>query len=175
MKFRLLLILFMFCLEVAACGRGRDTSIPVTEETDIPVIPVDRGGQITYHGPGQLVIYPLLDIQRMGLGVRHLVDALEKSIIDLLAGFNINAHTIENAPGVYVNNSKIAALGLRIKRGRSYHGLSLNIDMDLQPFQNINPCGYPGLSVIQLKDLGVQEDIEHVSRQLLAHLRANLG
>jgi lipoyl(octanoyl) transferase len=144
------------------------------EKTDIPVIPVDRGGQITYHGPGQLVIYVLMDIQRMGLGVRHLVDALEKSIVDLLAEFNIEAHTIENAPGVYVDNSKVAALGLRIKRGCSYHGLSLNIDMDLQPFQNINPCGYPGLTVIQLKDLGVQRDIDQINARLLSHLMSNL-
>ena len=121
--------------------------------SDIPVIKTDRGGQITYHGPGQWVMYPLLHLKRHSIGVRSLVGCLEQCIIDLLASEGVTALRRENAPGVYVNDEKIAALGLRIRRGNSYHGLSLNVDMDLAPFSNIDPCGYQGLKVTQLANL----------------------
>ncbi len=119
---------------------------------DIPVIPVDRGGQVTYHGPGQLVLYPLLDLRRLGLGVRELVTLIEQAIIDVLSDWGVEADRREGAPGVYVNEAKIAALGLRVRRGRSFHWLAFNIDMDLTPYDRINPCGYAGLSVTQLRD-----------------------
>lgn len=125
---------------------------------DIPVIPIDRGGQVTYHGPGQLVAYLLLDIRRKNnLGVRELVMRIEQSIVDLLARYAIQAAGDRDAPGVYVDGRKIAALGLRITKGRTYHGLSLNVDMDMEPFQRINPCGYAGLQVTQCKDLGINQ------------------
>lgn len=119
----------------------------------IPIVQVDRGGQVTYHGPGQLVCYPLLNVKRRRFGVRALVNVLETAVIATLEEFGIEGETRANAPGVYVNNAKIAALGLRIKNGWSYHGLSFNISMDLQPFAGINPCGYAGLQVTQLADL----------------------
>ena len=127
--------------------------IHVLDAHNIPLVKSDRGGQVTFHGPGQLVVYLLLDIKRRGLGIRQLVDIIEHSLIDLLGGYSIEAHTRKGAPGVYVGEDKIAALGLRIKNGRSYHGLSLNVDMDLVPFSWINPCGYPGLTVTQIKNL----------------------
>jgi lipoyl(octanoyl) transferase len=120
---------------------------------DIPVVRTDRGGQVTYHGPGQLVVYPLIDIRRAGLGVRDLVSALERSVVDLLAERGIVAETRCDAPGVYVNGRKLASVGLRIRRGASYHGLALNVDMDLAPFSRINPCGYRGLEMTQLREL----------------------
>jgi len=147
----------------------------IIKENDIPVIPVDRGGQITYHGPGQIVAYVLCDIQRQKLSVHEFVNAIEQSIIDLLASLSITAKRQKGAPGVYVDNKKIAALGLRIKKGRSYHGLSLNVDMDLQPFKDINPCGYPDLEVIQLLDLGVNEDLESLNTRLVEYIKSNLG
>jgi lipoyl(octanoyl) transferase len=119
---------------------------------DIPVIPVDRGGQVTYHGPGQLVLYPLLDLRRLGLGVRELVTLIEQAIIDALDGWGIVSDRRDGAPGVYVGDAKIAALGLRVRQGRSFHGLAFNIDMDLEPYARINPCGYEGLAVTQLRD-----------------------
>ena len=122
----------------------------------IPVVRADRGGQVTYHGPGQLVVYCLLDVRRLGLTVRALVTTLERAVIELLAAHGIVAHARPDAPGVYVGDAKIAALGLRIRQGRAYHGLSLNVDLDLEPFARINPCGYPGLRVTQLRDLGVE-------------------
>ena len=125
---------------------------------DIPVIKTDRGGQVTYHGPGQLVGYLLIDIKRMGLGVRNLVTGIERSVIDLLTRYEIQAMARKDAPGVYVEGRKVAALGLRVRRGRSYHGLSLNVDMDLTPFQGINPCGYEGMEVVDMKRLGVAHD-----------------
>ena len=125
--------------------------------TDIPVIPIDRGGQITYHGPGQVVIYVLVDLKRRGYGVKELVSRMEQAVIDLLAESGIAAVRQTGAPGVYVNGAKIAALGLRIKQGRSYHGLALNVDMDLSPFALINPCGYPGMAVTQTRNLGAPE------------------
>ena len=134
--------------------------------TDIPLVNIDRGGQITYHGPGQLVAYTLIDIKRRGYGVRDLVQRMEQTIIELLARHAITAHRRDNAPGVYVNDAKIAALGLRIKHGCSYHGLALNVDMDLRPFANINPCGYQGMAVTQLRDLSANIDFNQVSEQL---------
>ena len=142
---------------------------------NIPVIDIDRGGQVTYHGPGQLVIYTLIDLKRLNLGVKDLVSAIEKSIIHLLKKYEINARGKENAPGVYVNNEKIAALGLRIKRNKSYHGLSLNIEMDLAPFQQINPCGYEGMAVTQIKDLKPEIDLSRVKNDLVSHLSRLLG
>ena len=139
-------------------------------DTGIPLVKIDRGGQITYHGPGQLVAYLLLDMKRRNLNVRPLVRKLEAAVINLLDGFNIAAQYRADAPGVYVNESKIAALGLRIKNGCCYHGLALNIDMDLTPFDAINPCGYAGLPVTQLRDLGVRDAFESVSEKLTQHL-----
>jgi lipoyl(octanoyl) transferase len=117
---------------------------------DIPVIQIDRGGQVTYHGPGQLVIYLLVDLRRLGIGARQLVELIEQSLLSCLRRFDISAETRIKAPGVYVNGAKIAALGLRIRRGCSYHGLSLNVAMDLSPFQRINPCGYQGMAVTSM-------------------------
>ena len=142
---------------------------------DIPLVQTDRGGQVTYHGPGQLVAYLLFDLKRHGLGVRSLVSLIEQSIIDLLADYGIASQARQDAPGVYVDGAKIAALGLRIKRGCSYHGLSLNIDMDLTPFARINPCGYADLPVTQLRNLGRNENIDHVADALLAQLTRQLG
>jgi lipoyl(octanoyl) transferase len=134
--------------------------------TDIPLINIDRGGQITYHGPGQIVAYLLIDIKRRGYGVRDLVQRMEQVIIDLLAYYSLTAQRRENAPGVYVNEAKIAALGLRIKHGCSYHGLALNVDMDMHPFANINPCGYQGMAVTQLSDLSANIDLNLLNAQL---------
>ena len=133
---------------------------------DIPVVPVDRGGQVTYHGPGQLVAYVMLDLAWLGIGIRRLVEALEQSVIDWLALQGITAKARRDAPGVYVEGAKIAALGLRVKRGCSYHGLALNVDMDLEPFSRINPCGYPGLASTQLMDLSGEDiDMDMVNRE----------
>ncbi len=142
---------------------------------DIPVVQVDRGGQVTYHGPGQLVAYLLLDVRRSGIGVRELVSRIERSLIDTLAGYGVTANAKPDAPGVYVDGAKIASLGLRIRNGRSFHGLALNVDMDLQPFQRINPCGYAGMAMTQLADLvaGPVEFSEVSARlreQLVKHL-----
>jgi len=136
---------------------------------DIPVIQVDRGGQVTYHGPGQLVVYPLLDLTRRQLGVQSLVRILEQTVIDLLADYGVTAKRRDKAPGVYVDGCKIAALGLRVRRGCCFHGLSLNADMDLAPFSMINPCGYPGMQVTQLADLGVTQPLDTITRQFQAH------
>jgi lipoyl(octanoyl) transferase len=136
----------------------------ILQAGNIPVIHIDRGGQVTYHGPGQLIVYLLIDVRRVGLGVRELVEQIEGSVIDVLAAFGIHGEGQRKAPGVYVNGAKIAALGLRIRQGRSYHGLSFNIDMDLAPFGCINPCGYSGMRVTQLRDL-VAADVDR--RQLL--------
>ena len=123
------------------------------KETQIPIIQSDRGGQITYHAPGQLIIYCLIDIKRLGIGIKKMVSMIEQSLIELLSSYDITAHTLKGAPGVYVNDSKIAALGLKVKHGRTYHGLSLNIDMDLSPYTLINPCGYSDLKVTQMRNL----------------------
>ncbi len=142
---------------------------------DIPVIQVDRGGQVTYHGPGQLMIYPMIDLKRAKLGVRDLVTALERTVIDLVAEHDIEAVCRKNAPGVYVDGRKIASVGLRVKRGASYHGMALNIDVDLEPFSRINPCGFSDLEVRNLRSLGIvasRSDIQQiVQKHLLRHLR----
>lgn len=149
----------------------------ILHSRNIPIINTDRGGQVTYHGPGQIIIYLLLDIKRRNIGIKSLVQSIEQALIQLLKGYAIEAHTIDGAPGVYVSNSKIAALGLRVRRNGCYHGLSLNIDMDLSPFLGINPCGYAGLKVIQLKDLNPDFTISNmniVQQDLLQHLLAEL-
>jgi lipoyl(octanoyl) transferase len=140
----------------------------------IPVVQIDRGGQITYHGPGQVVIYLLLDLSRRDLKVRELVHKIEQAVIDLLADYGIKAGRKESAPGVYVAAAKIAALGLRIKHGCSYHGVALNVDMDLAPFDAINPCGYAGLRVTQLRDLCGEDDTERASQRLANQLEKQL-
>ena len=141
----------------------------IHDSGEIPVIQADRGGQVTYHGPGQLIVYTLLDLSRLQLGVQSLVHILEQAVIDLLAGHGLVATRRDKAPGVYVDNCKIAALGLRVRRGCCFHGLSLNVDMDLTPFSKINPCGYPGLQVTQLADHGVAEPLDVITRQFQAH------
>ncbi len=142
---------------------------------DIPVIPVDRGGQVTYHGPGQLIAYPLVDVRRRGLGVRALVSALEEAVVGLLADYGIEGYPRREAPGVYVGGRKIASVGLRIRRGASYHGVSLNVDMDLEPFSRINPCGYAGLEVTQLRDLVSSATIDEVGTALERQVLDRLG
>lgn len=137
---------------------------------DIPVLHVDRGGQVTYHGLGQLVVYPLLDIKRLKVGVRDYVHRLEQAIIDTLAEWNIGAARRDGAPGVYVNDAKIAALGIRVRRGRTFHGLAFNIAMDLEPFRRINPCGYAGLQVTSVLDLGGPSSLDAVKPVLLGEL-----
>jgi lipoyl(octanoyl) transferase len=137
---------------------------------DIPVVDIDRGGQVTYHGPGQLVVYPLLDLSRRSLGVRALVEAIERAVIDTLAHWGIEARGKREAPGVYVDERKIASIGLRIRRGRSYHGLALNVAMDLEPFARINPCGYAGLQMTQVSTLGGPTDVRAVGEALAPHL-----
>lgn len=142
---------------------------------DIPVIQADRGGQVTYHGPGQLVCYLLLDVRRLGIGVRDLVSRIEQSLIELLASYDVQASAKPDAPGVYVGGAKIASLGLRIRNGRSFHGLALNVDMDLEPFGRINPCGYAGMTMTQLADLvagpvAFSEVSARLREQLVEHL-----
>jgi lipoyl(octanoyl) transferase len=143
-------------------------------ENGIPVVRTDRGGQITYHGPGQIVAYLMLDMRRLGLGVRELVSRMEGAVIDLLNDYRIDAVSSRKAPGVYVEGAKIASLGLKIKKGCCYHGLALNADMDLQPFSAINPCGYAGLRVTQIRDLGVTDGLEILSSRLARRLRLRL-
>ncbi|KPP98218.1 lipoyl(octanoyl) transferase LipB [Marinobacter sp. HL-58] len=142
---------------------------------DIPVIQVDRGGQVTYHGPGQLVVYLMIDLTRHRLGVRTLVDVIEKSIVQTLAEFGINAAPRPDAPGVYVDDAKIASLGLRVKRGCSFHGLALNVAMDMEPFHRINPCGYAGMRMCQVSDFAPGTGIGEVTRVLSGELAASLG
>lgn len=142
---------------------------------DIPVVATDRGGQVSYHGPGQWVAYALLDLGRRGWGVRELVRRLEQAVIGLLAADGITGARRAGAPGVYVGGAKLAALGLRVTRGKSYHGLSLNVDMDLAPFARINPCGFPGLAVTQLRDLGVRDGMAAAGGRLLDGLRRELN
>lgn len=141
----------------------------------IPVVPIDRGGQVTYHGPGQLVMYLLLDLKRLELGVRDLVMLIENSIIQLLKPCGVIAQGDREAPGVYVSGRKIAALGLRVSRGCTYHGLSLNVNMDLSPFQRINPCGYAGLEVTQCDDLGVNLSLEQAAQGVIEYLSQELN
>ncbi|MFO7858923.1 MAG: lipoyl(octanoyl) transferase LipB [Ectothiorhodospiraceae bacterium] len=136
----------------------------------IPVVAVDRGGQVTYHGPGQAVVYVLVDLRRRGLGVRRLVTILEQAVVAELAEYGITGHPRADAPGVYVEAAKVASVGLRVRRGASYHGVALNVAMDLAPFSRINPCGYQGLAVTQLRDLGVTASPEAVGRGLVQRL-----
>lgn len=151
---------------------GKPEHLPLN--SSIPVIKIDRGGQITYHGPGQIVIYLLLDLKRRSMGVRALVSLMEQAAVTLLRNHGIQAENRADAPGVYVKDAKIAALGLRIKRGCSYHGLSLNVDMDLTPFLAINPCGYPDMQVTQTKDLGIAETVSTLNEQLISILKQQL-
>lgn len=141
---------------------------------DIPVVQVDRGGQVTYHGPGQLVAYLMLDVRRLGYGVRELVTRIEHSLIDLLASYGVTAAAKPEAPGVYVDGAKIASLGLRIRNGCSFHGLALNVDMDLDPFKRINPCGYAGLAMTQLREQAGPIEFAEVSARLRAQLVKHL-
>ena len=139
--------------------------------TKIPIIQSDRGGQITYHAPGQLIIYCLIDIKRLSIGIKKMVSIIEQSLIEFLSTYGITGHTLKGAPGVYVNDSKIAALGLKVKHGRTYHGLSLNIDMDLSPYNLINPCGYKGLKVTQMRNLTNNIlNISDIQNELSDHL-----
>lgn len=147
----------------------------VLQSGDIPIVQIDRGGQVTYHGPGQLVIYTLVDLQRRGLGVRDFVAVLEQSVIDTLADVGVKAQRQKNAPGVYVQNAKIAAVGLRVRHGRTFHGLSINVNMDLTPFLGINPCGYSGLAVTQVKEVCGESSLENVKTTFLAHFLNQLG
>lgn len=144
------------------------------KKTSIPVVHTDRGGQITYHGPGQLIIYTLIDIKRKNIGVRALVSLLENSVVDLLQDYHLTAHTDPHAPGVYIKNAKICAIGLRIRRGFAFHGLALNVAMDLSPFEAINPCGYPDLKVTQLADFVPNVQLKEVQSQLIRHLLLHL-
>jgi lipoyl(octanoyl) transferase len=142
---------------------------------DIPVLHVDRGGQVTYHGPGQIVAYPLLDLKRLKIGVREYVHRIEQAVIDTLGDWNIGAARREGAPGVYVDGAKVAALGIRVRRGCAFHGLAFNIAMDLEPFHRINPCGYAGLQVTSMLDLGGPSSLDPVKSRLLGHLAVQFG
>lgn len=146
----------------------------ILEDIGIPIVKIDRGGQVTYHGPGQVVIYILLDLARLKIKVRELVTSIEQAVINLLAKYSVTAERRDGAPGVYVGDAKVAALGLRIRNGCSYHGVSLNVDMDLSPFAAINPCGYAGLKVIQTKDLNIPLTTHEAGEQLSQHLRLQL-
>ncbi len=149
--------------------------IHVLDPGGIPVIQSDRGGQVTYHGPGQLVLYVMLDLRRLGIGVQRLVAHLEATVIDWLAGRGVEAERLHDAPGVYVEGAKIASLGLRVKQGCSYHGLSLNVDLDLEPFRRINPCGYAGMPVTRLKDMGIELPLPLIADGLLAYFAERMG
>jgi lipoyl(octanoyl) transferase len=141
---------------------------------DIPIVQIDRGGQVTYHGPGQLVVYPLFDLRRNGFGVRDLVTALERAVIEYAAELGITAECRRNAPGVYVDGKKLASVGIRIRRGASYHGIALNVNMDLEPFTRINPCGYAGLEMTQLANLGGPHEMHTAFEAFRPHVLHNL-
>lgn len=147
----------------------------ILDPGDIPVIQVDRGGQVTYHGPGQLVAYPLINIKRLKIGVRQLVSGIENSIVLMLKNYQVNAYAKADAPGVYIDEQKIASLGLRIRKGCSFHGLALNVDMDMSPFQRINPCGYADLEMVQCKPLGGPQTVKEAGEQLVNTLSQTLG
>ena len=142
---------------------------------DIPVVQIDRGGQVTFHGPGQLMVYPLIDIRRANIGVRKLVTALEQSVVDLAADYDVEAAARPDAPGVYANGDKLASVGLRIRRGASFHGMALNVDADLEPFSRINPCGYAELEMTDLHRLGIELGLEEASERLLPYFLEHLG
>jgi lipoyl(octanoyl) transferase len=152
-------------------GRWEHVIVP----GEIPVVPVDRGGQVTYHGPGQIVAYPMLDLRRLGIGVRELVNRIEQAVIDTLETWNIVAARRDGAPGVYVGDAKVAALGLRVRRGCTFHGLAFNVAMDLEPFNRINPCGYEGLRVTQVLDLGGPGSLAAVEAVLIGELALKFG
>jgi len=167
----------LWCLShppVFTLGMNAD-SAHVISAGDIPVVQTDRGGQVTYHGPGQLVIYPLIDLRRTGFGIRDLVSALESALIALLAAHGQIAVARRDAPGVYVAGAKVASIGLRIRRGACYHGLALNVSMDLAPFMRINPCGDAGLLITDLTRLGIQMGVAEAARQLVPLLCQALG
>ena len=142
---------------------------------DIPVVQIDRGGQVTYHGPGQLVAYPLVDLRRAGLGIRDLITGLERSVIEMAAAFGVSAESRRSAPGVYVGGKKLASIGIRVRRGASYHGLALNVSLSLEPFTRINPCGYEGLEMTQLSELGGPSTVAAAASALEPHLLRALG
>ena len=142
---------------------------------DIPVVKVDRGGQVTYHGPGQLVVYVLLDLKRRNLGVRQLVTLIENVLVELLQGYGINAYAKADAPGVYVDEAKIASLGLRVRKGCTFHGLALNVNMDLSPFSRINPCGYAGMQMVQAKDLGGPLSVAEAKQRIVQCFQQQLN
>jgi lipoyl(octanoyl) transferase len=142
---------------------------------DIPVVQIDRGGQVTYHGPGILMVYPLIDIRRARIGIRDLVTALEQSVVDLVAEYDIAAAAKPEAPGVYVDGAKLASVGLRIRRGSSFHGMALNVDANLEPFSRINPCGFRGLEMTDLKRLGIRLSLEETADRFLPHFLRHLG
>ena len=145
------------------------------EPGDIPVVQVDRGGQVTYHGPGQLMIYPLIDLRRSKIGIRKLVTALELSVVDFVSEHGVSAAARADAPGVYVEDTKLASIGLRIRRGSSFHGMALNVDIDREPFQRINPCGYEQLEMTDLRRQGIDVGLEATSKKLLPHFLRHLG
>jgi len=147
----------------------------VLQPGDIPIVQSDRGGQVTYHGPGQLIMYLLADIGRKHLGIRQFVSAIESSVINFLATYHITAHNDCKAPGVYVDHAKICSIGLRVRHGRTYHGFSFNVNMDLEPFTRINPCGYSDMRIVQLKDLDGPAEIDLVAQQLLPYLMETIG
>ena len=159
---------------VYTLGLGARAEHGPKADVGIPVVRVERGGQVTYHGPGQVVLYTLIDIARRSMTVRAFVSTLEQSVIDLLAGHGLRAARKPGAPGVYVDGAKIAALGIRVSRGRTFHGLALNVDLDLAPFAAIDPCGYPGLPVTRLRDLGIDQSCAQAGNRLAEILRARL-
>ena len=154
---------------VFTLGTAADKS-HILNAKNIPIIQTDRGGEVTYHGPGQLVIYFMLDIKRLELGPKSLVQSIQNFTKNLLNEFSIESNFIDGAPGVYVEDKKIASIGLRISKGKSYHGISINVDMDLEPFSNINPCGYKGLEVVQIKDFKEKITIKEVEQLAIKHL-----
>jgi lipoyl(octanoyl) transferase len=158
---------------VFTLGMNGDRS-HVLAPADIPVIHIDRGGQVTYHGPGQLVVYPLIDVRRAGLGVRDLITALERSVVSYLQGLGIHARSLAAAPGVYVEQRKIASVGIRVRRKGSYHGLAFNVRMDLEPFRRINPCGYSGLEMTQLSYFDPTADLKQVAVEFGPQLNSTL-
>ncbi len=164
----------VYTLGLAVASRRRHSPMPSTIE-GIPVIRSDRGGQITYHGPGQMILYVLVDLARLGLGPRRLVGTLEQAVVDLLADFSLTASAGSPGPGIYVEGAKMASLGLRISRGRSFHGLALNVDVDLAPFAAIDPCGFPGLRVTRLSDWIPPPSWGEIENALMQHLSRQLG
>jgi len=146
----------------------------VLSQTNIPILQSDRGGQVTYHGPGQVIIYLLIDLRRKSIGVKHLVHLIEQSVVELLTDYGVESQARSDAHGVYVDSAKIASLGLRVHSGCSYHGVALNVDMDLSPFSLINPCGFPGLAITQLRNYSITESVQEVMEKLMIKLSKHL-